>query len=56
MSRSRVPSPGPRASVPGTQLIHPPVWPFPTYKGQPYRPPRRVKPVVDLSKYQEALI
>jgi len=19
---------------------HPPVWPFPTYKGQPYRPPK----------------
>ena len=50
MSRSRVFSPGPRA------LAHPPVWPFPTYKGQPYRPPRRVKPVADLSKYEEALI
>jgi hypothetical protein len=20
---------------------HPPVWPFPTYKGQPYKPPAR---------------
>lgn len=20
---------------------HPPVWPFPTYRGQPYRPPRK---------------
>lgn len=24
---------------------HPPVWPFPTYKGQPYKPPRKPKPV-----------
>lgn len=39
-----------------SSLPHPPVWPFPTYRGQPYKPPRRVKPVADLSKYQEALL
>ena len=51
-------SPGPRAlpRQPKPQPIHPPVWPFPTYRGQPYKPPRRVKPVADLSKYEEALI
>jgi hypothetical protein len=50
-------SPGPRASGPKPpSQSHPPVWPFPTYRGQPYKPPRRVKPVADLSKYEEALI
>lgn len=35
-------------------MNHPPVWPFPTYKGQPYRPPK--KPKFDPSKYPEALL
>ena len=48
-------SPGPRA-LPSHPQPHPPVWPFPTYRGQPYKPPRRVKPVADLSKYEEALL
>ena len=25
-------------------MTPPPVWPFPTYKGQPYKPPRKPKP------------
>lgn len=27
-----------------TVTEHPPVWPFPTYRGQPYRPPKIHKP------------
>ena len=49
-------SPGPRALPRQPKPTHPPVWPFPTYRGQPYKPPRRVKPAVDTSKYEEALI
>jgi hypothetical protein len=25
------------------EVTTPPVWPFPTYKGQPYKPPRQPK-------------
>jgi hypothetical protein len=30
-------------SIPRTVTEHPPVWPFPTYRGQPYRPPEQLK-------------
>lgn len=35
---------------------HPPVWPFPTYKGQPYKPParRRVTRKQKLAKLPDA--
>lgn len=28
-----------------TTTDHPPVWPFPTYRGQPYRAPKQPKPI-----------
>lgn len=41
----------------GGRSDHPVVWPFPTYRGQPYRPPRRPRRSgIDFSACEEALI
>jgi hypothetical protein len=43
MTTSRVLATRKTALSPRTTTDHPPVWPFPTYRGQPYRPPKPPK-------------
>lgn len=35
-------------------MPHPPIWPFKTYKGQPYKPPRKRKPNKAPPAYDDA--
>lgn len=44
MTTSRVLATRKTALSPRTTTEHPPVWPFPTYRGEPYRPPKIHKP------------